>query len=91
MNPNVAIAYATENLKSANKILQDFKNTSIQFTLVSSKEYTDQSIFSQLEHFQGPISKRQFFAIIVLYAKYAIPDNKKIRSNSAYIGKWANH
>lgn len=55
MNPNVAIAYATENLKSANKILQDFKNTSIQFTLVSSKEYTDQSIFSQLEHFQGPI------------------------------------
>lgn len=55
MNPNVAIAYAPENQKAANKILHDFKNTSIQFTLVSSKEYTDPSIYSQLEHFQGPI------------------------------------
>ncbi|MEY3322639.1 MAG: hypothetical protein RLZZ417_2222 [Bacteroidota bacterium] len=55
MNPNVAIAYAPENQKAANKILQDFKNTSIQFNLVSSKEYTDSSIYNQLEHFQGPI------------------------------------
>ena len=55
MNPNVAIAYAPENQKAANKILQDFKNTSIQFNLVSSKEYTDSSIYNKLEHFQGPI------------------------------------
>lgn len=55
MNPNVAIAYAPENQKAAEKIVQDFRGTSIHFTLVSSKEYTDASIFSQLEHFQGPI------------------------------------
>ena len=55
MNPNVAIAYSIENQKAVNKILQDFKNTPINFNLVNSKDYTDPSIYNQLENFDGPI------------------------------------
>ena len=40
MNQVVALAYCQENQASVNKILQDFKNTNIQFKLVSSNSHT---------------------------------------------------
>lgn len=55
MNQVVALAYCQENQASVNKILQDFKNTNIQFKLVSSSSHAEPSIFNQLEHFDGPI------------------------------------
>ncbi|MDP4913678.1 MAG: hypothetical protein NWR46_04715 [Saprospiraceae bacterium] len=55
MNQVVALAYCQENQTSVNKILQDFKNTNIQFKLVSSNSHAEPSIFNQLEHFDGPI------------------------------------
>lgn len=55
MNQVVALAYCQENQASVNKILQDFKNTNIQFKLVSSNSHAEPSIFNQLEHFDGPI------------------------------------
>ncbi len=55
MNQVVALAYCQDNQASVNKILQDFKNTNIQFKLVSSNSHAEPSIFNQLEHFDGPI------------------------------------
>jgi tetratricopeptide (TPR) repeat protein len=55
MNQVVALAYCQENQASVNKILQDFKNTNIQFKLVSSNSYSEPSIYNQLENFDGPI------------------------------------
>ena len=55
MNQVVALAYCQENQASVNKILQDFKNTNIQFKLVSSNNQSEPSIFNQLENFDGPI------------------------------------
>ena len=55
MNQVVALAYCQENRTSVNKILQDFKNTNIQFKLVSSNNQSEPSIFNQLENFDGPI------------------------------------
>jgi len=55
MNQVVALAYCQENQVSVNKILQDFKNTNIQFKLVSSNSYSEPSIYNQLENFDGPI------------------------------------
>jgi tetratricopeptide (TPR) repeat protein len=55
MNQTIAIAYAPENQNAVNKILYDFKNTNIDFNLISSKDYLEPSIFNQLEHFNGPI------------------------------------
>jgi tetratricopeptide (TPR) repeat protein len=55
MNQMVALAYCQENQSSVNKILQDFKNTSIQFKFVSSNSHAEPSIYNQLEDFDGPI------------------------------------
>ncbi len=55
MNQVVALAYCQENQASVNKILQDFKNTNIQFKLVSSNSHSEPSIYNQLENFDGPI------------------------------------
>lgn len=55
MNQMVALAYCQENQSSVNKILQDFKNTNIQFKLVSSNSHAEPSIYNQLEDFDGPI------------------------------------
>lgn len=55
MNQVVALAYCQENQASVDKILQDFKNTNIQFKLVSSNSHAEPSIFNQLEHFDGAI------------------------------------
>lgn len=55
MNQVVALAYCQENQVSVNKILQDFKNTNIQFKLVSSNSPEEPSIYNQLENFEGPI------------------------------------
>ena len=55
MNQMVALAYCQENQASVNKILQDFKNTNIQFKLVSSNSHSEPSIYNQLENFDGPI------------------------------------
>lgn len=55
MNHVVALAYCQENQVSVNKILQDFKNTDIQFKLVSSNSNAEPSIYNQLENFDGPI------------------------------------
>ena len=55
MNQVVALAYCQENQASVNKILQDFKNTNIQFKLVSSNSHSEPAIYNQLENFDGPI------------------------------------
>lgn len=55
MNQVVALAYCQENQASVDKILQDFKNTNIQFKLVSSHSPGEPSIYNQLENFEGPI------------------------------------
>lgn len=55
MNQSIAIAYAPENQSAANKILHDFKNTNLDFKLISSSDYLEPSIYNQLEHFNGPI------------------------------------
>ena len=55
MNQVVALAYCQENQASVNKILQDFKNTNIQFKLVSSNSHSEPSIYNQLENFDSPI------------------------------------
>lgn len=55
MNQVVALAYCQENQASVNKILHDFKNTNIQFKLVSSNSHSEPSIYNQLENFDGPI------------------------------------
>ena len=55
MNQVVALAYCKENQSSVNKIIQDFKNTNIQFKLVSSISHEEPSIYNQLENFEGPI------------------------------------
>jgi len=48
MNQVVALAYCKENQSSVNKIIQDFKNTNIQFKLVSSISHEETSIYNQL-------------------------------------------
>lgn len=55
MNQVVALAYCHENQASLDKILLDFKNTSIQFKLVTASSHEGPSIYSQLENFEGPI------------------------------------
>lgn len=55
MNQVVALAFCQENQASVDKILQDFKNTDIQFMLVSSNSHEESSIYNQLENFEGPI------------------------------------
>jgi tetratricopeptide (TPR) repeat protein len=55
MNQVVALAYCQENKASVDKILLDFKNTNIQFKLVSANSHAEPSIYNQLENFDGPI------------------------------------
>jgi tetratricopeptide (TPR) repeat protein len=55
MNQVVALAYCQENKASVDKILLDFKNTNIQFKLVSANSHGEPSIYNQLENFDDPI------------------------------------
>jgi hypothetical protein len=50
MNQVVALAYCQENKASVDKILLDFKNTNIQFKLVSANSHAEPSIYNQLEN-----------------------------------------
>ena len=55
MNQVVALAYCQENQTAVDKILTDFKNTNIQFKMVSSNSHEEPSIYNQLDNFEGPI------------------------------------
>jgi hypothetical protein len=55
MNQVVALAYCQENQTAVDKILLDFKNTNIQFKMVSSNSHEEPSIYNQLDNFEGPI------------------------------------
>ncbi len=55
MNQVIALAYCHDNQAAVDKILLDFKNTNIQFKLVSSNSHAEPSIYNQLENFEGPI------------------------------------